>query len=176
MDPVTIIAVAKGLATFAPTLMKWFGAKEPTVELATKVVDIGMQITGAKTPEEALQMINANTEKQMEFQRSVMENETSLQKMYLTDIQDARARDVELAKAGQYNVRANVLVAIAFILVIACMIATVFLAELPEYAKVSLSLILGRSLGWVDQVMNFDFGTNRASAKKDDTINNLTKG
>lgn len=175
MDPLTAIAIAKGLATFVPSLMKMFGAKEPTVDVATKVIDIATAVTGAKTPEEALAVINANTEKQIEFQKAIMDNETSLQKMYLADVQDARARDVELAKAGQYNVRANVLVAIAFVLVIACMVATVFLVELPEYAKVSLSLILGRSLGWVDQVMNFDFGTTRANAKKDDTINNLTK-
>lgn len=173
MDPITAIAVAKGLATFVPSLMKMFGAKEPTVEVATRVVEMASAVTGAKTPQEALEILNMNTEKQMEFQRAVMENERLLQDAYLRDTQDARARDVALAVAGRENKRANVLVALAYSLVIACLAIAVLFADTSEFIKVTISLILGRALGWVDQVMNFDFGTNRSSATKDDTINSL---
>lgn len=174
MDPITIIAIAKGLATFAPSLMKMFGAKEPTVELATKVVDIGMQVTGAKSPSEALEMLNINTEKQLAFQQAVMDNETVLHQMYLKDTQDARARDIALAAAGKYNMRANLLVLFAFFLVAACLIAIFYIENSNEYAKASITLILGTALGWVNQVFNFDFGTTRSSAKQQDTINKLT--
>lgn len=34
---------------------------------------------------------------------------------------------------------------------------------------------LGRFLGYLDNIFNFEFGTTRSSQKKDDTILNLTK-
>jgi hypothetical protein len=48
--------------------------------------------------------------------------------------------------------------------------------EVSEFAKGIITLLLGRALGWLDNIYNFEFGTTRASRAKDDTIEALSKG
>ena len=69
----------------------------------------------------------------------------------------------------------RVLVAWAAMVVLACLLVVIWRADMDDYVKATISLILGRALGWVEQVMSFEFGLTRESAKKDDTIKNLTK-
>jgi hypothetical protein len=113
--------------------------------------------------------------KQMEFERAVMANDTQLQQAYLADVQNARARDAGLAKAGRKNTRANLMAAPAVTLVVMCLLIVVWNSGAAEWVKATISLILGRALGWVEQFFSFEFGTTRNSRTKDDTINNLTK-
>jgi hypothetical protein len=51
----------------------------------------------------------------------------------------------------------------------------VWASGMDDFAKATITLILGRALGWVEQIFSFEFGTTRANKTKDDTINNLTK-
>lgn len=71
--------------------------------------------------------------------------------------------------------RVNVLIATAVSMVIVCVAVTVWMTVKDEFAKGILTLVLGRFLGYVDNIYNFEFGTTRSSAKKDDTIKELTK-
>lgn len=71
--------------------------------------------------------------------------------------------------------RVNVLIAIAILVVILCLFVVVQVTVKDEFAKGILTLVLGRFLGYVDNIYNFEFGTTRSSAKKDDTITELTK-
>ena len=70
--------------------------------------------------------------------------------------------------------RVNVLIATAILVVLACLFVVVQLLVKDEFAKGILTLVLGRFLGYVDNIYNFEFGTTRSSAKKDDTITALT--
>lgn len=80
-----------------------------------------------------------------------------------------------LTEAGDVNGRANVLAAGAVLLVIGCLMITVWASRMDDFAKATITLICGRALGWVEQVFSFEFGTTRANKTKGDTINNLTK-
>lgn len=71
-------------------------------------------------------------------------------------------------------IRVNVLIAIAITAVILCVFIVVQYQITNEYSKGILTLVLGRFLGYVDNIYNFEFGTTRSSAKKDDTITALT--
>lgn len=71
------------------------------------------------------------------------------------------------------NWRLNILAAVAFIVVVLCLIITVFFNVSDEFAKGIITLVLGRFLGYVDAVYNFEFGTTRGSKAKDDAITNL---
>ena len=71
-------------------------------------------------------------------------------------------------------IRVNVLIAIAILVVILCLFVVVQITVKDEFAKGILTLVLGRFLGYVDNIYNYEFGTTRSSAKKDDTITNLT--
>lgn len=166
-----IALVLQALASFAPIVAKYFGKGEA---VAGAVSDIAMQVAGTKTPEEALTAITANATMQQDFKLKVIANETHLDEIYLADLQAARLRDVELAKSGQGNRRANLLAALAISIVVGCLAITVWTSNLDEYAKGILTLVMGRALGWVEQIFSFEFGTTRASKTKDDTINKLS--
>lgn len=81
---------------------------------------------------------------------------------------------METAQSEAYKTRRlNILAAGAFIIVIVCLAVTVFLQVTDEFAKGIITLILGRFLGYVDAVYNFEFGTTRGAKAKDDAITNL---
>lgn len=168
-----IVAILGALAQFAPMVAKYFGKGE---NVATAVANIAQQVTGSATPEEALAKLQADAALQLKFKEEVMANETHLEEVYLQDTQNARLRDIELAKAGQSNKRANILAALAILLVALCLVDAVWDSQLNEYAKGIVTLVLGRALGWVEQIFSFEFGTTRASKTKDDTINKLSSG
>ena len=171
MDPVTI---ALTLASqFAPSIIKYFSNSDTAVTVAGQVIGIAKTVTGTGTPEAAVEALQLDPALAMQFQTAVMANDTDLVKAYLSDTQSARMRDTELAKAGIRNHRANILAAAALLLVVLCLTMVVWSLSMNEYAQATIGLILGRALGWVEQLFSFEFGTTRASKAKDDTINRL---
>lgn len=173
MDPITI---ALTLASqFAPGIIKYFSNSDTAASVAGQVIGIAKTVTGKGTPEAAVDVLKADPALALQFETTVMANETALINAYLSDTQDARKRDIELVKAGVNNHRANVLAGAALLLVMICLMIVVWSSNADDFAKATISLILGRALGWVEQLFSFEFGTTRANKTKDDTINNLTK-
>ena len=80
-----------------------------------------------------------------------------------------------MSEPTTHYVRVNSLIAVAFVVVILCLAVTVWEQITDEFAKGILTLVLGRFLGYVDNIYNFEFGTTRSSTKKDETITELTK-
>lgn len=167
--------IAMALAQFAPGIIKLLTGSDKASAVAEHVVNIAKVVTGTDTPEAALAAVQADPAKMMEFQLAMANKQQELEQMYLSDTQDARKRDTELAKAGQVNYRANALAAGAGALVLSCLAVTVWYSGMDDFAKGTITLICGRALGWVEQIFSFEFGTTRANRTKDDTINNLTK-
>lgn len=168
-----LIPIALSLAQFAPTLLRFFGAGDTSVAVAEKVVGIAQQVTGASTPEEALATIKANSETAMAFQQKILDLDAELEKEYLRDRQDARKRDTAFLAAGTRNYRAD---GLTFLAVVVVAVITFFVWKSPlagEFEKATITLILGRFLGYLDQVFQFEFGSTRDSHKKNDTINKL---
>lgn len=173
MDPLSIAIMLA--AKFAPAAIKYLTGSSAASDVAAQVIDIAQTVSNKGTPAEALAAIELDPALALQFRISVMENESKLEMAYLADVQSARDRDVEMAKAGVRNVRANVLVAGALLLVVVCLAIVVWASSMDDFAKATITLILGRSLGWVEQIFSFEFGTTRASKTKDDTIKNLSK-
>lgn len=163
------------LAQILPSILKFKDSPGSTIEKVTNAaIDVAKQITGAITPDDAIQQLQANPEKLAEFKLKMISAEQDWDKIYLEDLQNARSRDVELRRAGDKNPRANWLASLAIVIVITCLAIVVWYSSLDEYAKATISLILGRTLGWVEQIFSFEFGTTRNSKTKDDTINKLS--
>ena len=163
------------LANFAPMLAKYFTSSDSTTTKITEVVsNIANSITGAKTPEEAIQMLTANTQMANDFQLKILAQSEELDKLYLLDIEDARSRDVKLAQAGQKNWRADSMYALAVLVVISLVILIWKTPEITEYVKGIVTLVLGRFLGYLDNIYSFEYGRTRSSSLKDDTINKLS--
>jgi hypothetical protein len=156
-----LIPIALQLIQFAPHLMRYFGAGETSTQVVESVVDVAKTVTGAATPEEALAAIKESRALQSEFQQKLVEIDADLTKAYLADMQDARKRDVRLRELGLINWRANMLTLGAF-LIIALITWKVWTApDVPEWVKAIVTLVLGRFLGYMDQIFQFEFGATR---------------
>lgn len=172
MDQLTIgLALA---SQFAPHIIKYFTNSDTAATVAGQVIDIAKTVTGKETPDAALEAMKLDPALALQFKTAVMANETDLEKAYLADVQSARDRDAKLAAAGILNHRANALVAMSVFMVVVCLAVVIWMSELDEYAKGTITLILGRALGWVEQIFSFEFGTTRSSKAKDDTITRLS--
>lgn len=172
---IPLIPIALELAQFAPAILRYFGVGEDNVQVAGKVVDVAKQIAQANSPEEAIAALKASAELQAQFQQKILDNQQELERLYYQDVADARKRDSEFIKAGKQNTRANWLAALAILVVIGICVAVWLTPGIPEYQKGIATLVLGRFLGYIDQVFNFEFGTTRSSKEKDATIKALTQ-
>lgn len=172
MDPITI---AMALAQFAPAITKWLTGSDKAADAAGAVVDIARQVTGLPAADQALNAIQADPALALQFKQAVLASEADLDKAFLADVQSARARDIEFIRAGTTNYRANAMAACAVFLVGVSLAVVIWQSPIDEFAKAVITLILGRALGWVEQIFSFEYGTTRANKTKDDTINNLTR-
>lgn len=169
-----LIPIAMQLAQFAPSIIKLLTGSDKAEQVAGAVIGVAKAVTGMEDGASAVAAIQADPAKVMEFQRAMAERQDEMERAYLADVQNARGRDVELAKAGILNHRANVLAGAALLMVILCLLVVVWSSNMDEYAKATISLILGRALGWVEQLFSFEFGSTRSSKTKDDTISKLS--
>lgn len=92
------------------------------------------------------------------------------------DRDSARERDVEFIKRGMVNNRANFMFFLAVVMV-GLLVWIVWKDQnINEYVKGIFTLVLGRFLGYLDNIYSFEFGTTRGSKEKDETIKQLTGG
>lgn len=174
MDPITIgLALA---SQFAPALIKYFSNSETAGKVAGQVIDIAKTVTGKADVVEATAVLQADPVLALEFQRAVMANEADLEKAYLADRADARARDIELAKLGRRNVRADIMVLLDVVGLIACLVVLIFYKDKIPGEAVGLISTIAATFGLcLRDAHQYEFGSSRSSATKDATISNLTK-
>lgn len=171
MEPVSI---ALALAQFAPSLIKFFTGSDKAADVAGKVIDIAKTVTGAPDGKAALEVLKADPAKVLEFQQAAMLNDADLTRAFLADVQNARTRDVELHKAGFGNRRADIMVALDVLGLIACLLVLVLFREkLPGEVVGLLSAISGIFGTCLRDAHQFEFGSSRSSQVKDATISKL---
>jgi len=140
---------------------------------------LGVKIPDSPTPED----INKLRQAQFDHEERLIELGIEKAKQDLegfkAEVQDkgsARDRDAWFIKMGQHNWRADIMFFMA-VVVVACLVWIVWKDEtLSEYVKGIFTLVLGRFLGYLDNIYNFEFGTTRGSQSKDATIKNLSGG
>lgn len=170
-----LIPIALQLAQYAPSLMRFFGANDSNVNTAQKVVSIAQTVTGAGSPEDAINMLQMDQAKRYEFNLKVLENEIALRESHRKDVESARNRDMLFIQKGSRNYRADFMFFLAVLVIIGIAAAIWNSPDLNEYTKGIATLILGRFLGYLDNIYNFEFGSTRSSKTKDSTIEQLTK-
>ena len=168
------ISIAFGLAQFAPQVIKWLTGSDKAADAAGAVVEIAETVTGRKGAD-ALDALKADPALVLQFRQSVIAQEADLDKAYLADRADARKRDAVFISSGTRNHRADVM----FLLAVAVICALVWLVwkdpSINEYMQGIFTLVLGRFLGYLDNIYNFEFGSTKDSKTKDATIENLTR-
>lgn len=167
MDPITLVA---GIVQLAPMLAKFFGAGTPTQAVAETAAKIAREVTGTSDNESALAALRADPAKLLEYQTALVTQQTRFEELYVDDKNSARARDTEFLKAGIRNYRGDFLVGISVIVVFTILAVVILKSDLNEYAKGSLTTILGLFLNQLGNIFNFEFGTTRKTDEKNDQI------
>lgn len=162
----TPINIALALAPVVPEIVRWItGGDEKAADTAQKVVDVAEAVTGMKGME-AAQAIRANPELMVSFRTRVLELDAQLEMEYLRDRQNARGRDVELAKSGHSNRRADVLAFLAVGALVFCVWLVGTQLQLPQAAREAIMFIAGVFAAAVRDVYSFEFGSSRGSKEK----------
>jgi hypothetical protein len=140
---------------------------------------LGVKIPDDPSPEEIESLRQAqydHEERLIELGIEKAKQELEGFKEEVKDKQNARERDSIFIRMGRSNWRADIMVALAAIAVAGLVWMVWKDQELNEYVKGIVTLVLGRFLGYLDNIYNFEFGTTRGSKAKDDTIRQLSGG
>lgn len=140
---------------------------------------LGVKIPDSPAPEdvEKLRQLQFDHEERL-IELGIEKAKTELEafREEVRDRSSARERDAEFVRRGVRNNRADIMVAMA-VLAVGWMVYLVWKTpDLPEYVKGIVTLVLGRFLGYLDNIYNFEFGTTRGSQSKDETIKHLSGG
>ena len=140
---------------------------------------LGIEIPDDPSPEAIAKLRQAqfdHEERLLELGIEKAKQDLEAFKEEVKDRDSARVRDAEFIKSGTRNYRADILVFMAA-LAVAGMVYLVWKSpDLPEYVKGIVTLVLGRFLGYLDNIYSFEFGTTRGSKEKDETIKHLSGG
>jgi hypothetical protein len=140
---------------------------------------LGVKIPDNPTPEDVSKLRQAqfdHEERLIELSIEKARQELETFKEESKDRDSARVRDVEFVKRGTTNARANLMFFLA-VCAVAGLVWIVWTDQgINEYVKGIFTLVLGRFLGYLDNIYSFEFGTTRGSREKDDTINKMAGG
>ncbi len=184
------------LLTYGPTLIRTVGGLfgGDTAESANTVADLVDDVKGlpaaeaeaklaekmAKLPPETLLAFEEAKVRLQEIEKEREANrlaaETAQHAATLADTQSARARDVELRKAGEHNTRADVMVIGAVVGLISCLAVLIFFkGEVPGEVVGIVSMVAGIFGACLKDAYAFEFGSSRGSKEKDAIIGEIAK-
>lgn len=186
MAPLIIGAIA--LATkYVPEIIEHFKSKN-AAGVASKVLEVAQQVTGAATPDEAAKALAANPELALQFKKAVLEQEVELRrisleetKAYLADTDSARKRETEIAtsdKAPMLNKAVTPLLALSTVLLTFLMFGLmIWMADgdLKPAQERIIIFIAGAMVPLCSQVYSYYYGSSRGDAAKDQHIREIMK-
>lgn len=136
-------------------------------------------LAGDITPEIRAKIIEADTALKlaaMQFADKDKDRQLDELKSTLADVQNARARDAEFIKAGKANERANWMVVMDVVGLLACLaVLTFFRQNLPGEVVGLLSTIAGIFGLCLRDAHQFEFGSSRGSKEAQATIATIAK-
>jgi hypothetical protein len=139
----------------------------------------GVKLDGPLSDADAMKLKQYEMDHEEELLRLRIEDNKIDLESFREEVKDrgsARDRDVEFIKRGVTNNRANLMFFLAVVMVGAMVWIVWKDQNINEYVKGIFTLVLGRFLGYLDNIYSFEFGTTRGSKEKDETIKQLTNG
>lgn len=139
----------------------------------------GVKIKPNMSDEDLLTLRRYEMQHEEELMRLRIEDNKLDLETFREEVKDrgsARDRDIEFIKRGMTNNRANFMFFLAVVMVGVLVWIVWKDQSINEYVKGIFTLVLGRFLGYLDNIYSFEFGTTRGSKEKDETIKQLTGG
>jgi hypothetical protein len=166
------LALVSSVLQLAPQLVGLFKGGEKSEKVAEIAATVARTVTGTVDNDSAVEALKTNPDKLVEYHLAMLAQATRLEELVYTDRQNARSRDVEYIKAGKRNYRADALVAISVLVVLVIIGVVVWRSELNEFAKGSLTTILGVFLNMLTNAYQFEFGQTRKGEENQTKITN----
>lgn len=164
--PTIATALVNPVAGIAALAAQFLG---PKINVGGTVEEVTQKLMGM-SPDDMVKLKSLD----VELQEHLADNGLRLEQAELSDLASARARDVEVTKVVGRNWTAISMYVLAVTAVGVLVYVVITNPNLNEYAKGIITLGLGRFLGYLDGIYQFEFGTTRSSRTKDDTINKLS--
>lgn len=166
-----------GLATVAPQILKWITGSQQAEEVAEKVIDVALAVSGRDDPIQALAAIKGDPALALEFRKAILQHEAEMDRMYLQDRQNAREREVKMVQAGHISNRANWMIASVITGLLTCLGTLVmFKGQMPGEVVGIVSTISGGLLKCLSDAFQYEFGSSRGSAQKSEMLDRIVKG
>lgn len=158
------------IAKILPGIMHLFAG--PTAGTALQQVgDAAKAIFGTTDPKQIETLIERDKQITERFKAEVMER-TESTRLFLQDLQSARAMNIESIRAGSpqqwFPMALTAIIVIGFFLAIVIFMRISL--ELPEFQKTVLNVLIGYLGASFQQAFNFWFGTTRDSQTKTGTL------
>ncbi len=161
MDPITL---AMGLATFAPSIVRWVSGSDKAGEVAQKVVDVAEAVTG-RQGDAAIEALRADPSLVIQFRQRIAEIDADLEKAYLQDRQQARVTHRDHWMPWALTLTLAVMVGL--------MVGGLFMLPTPPENREVVYLIAGQLIGAFSTAVAYWLGSSRGSATKQDDINTM---
>lgn len=172
-----MIQALVALAQVVPWVAKYFKSSDTVIgTVVDKASEVVNRIGGGSTLQESITTILGDSVKLAQVNLEMKRLEVEWDQIYLEDVQSAREMQVALVQAGQKNYMSISMYILAVIVIGALMWYVLKDDSINEFARGIITLGLGRFLGYLDGIYNFEFGTTRGSRAKDETIATLSNG
>ena len=165
------LAAALSLSELVPCITRWLSHDDDpqaTRSVAEKVVNIAKKVTQCDDVTDAVKTLQNDAKMLMDFQKEIIKLDNDMERSFLNDLQDARARDMALASAGRQNIRADIMVIAAAAGLALCLgTLVIYQGHLPGEAVGIISTIAGIFGSCLKDAYAFEFGSSRGSKNKD---------
>ena len=183
-----IVALIPLLSAIAPAIVKWI-AGDDAGKVAQQVTTVVQNVLGqtddpraafnALPPDKQVELRLALAKIEADSEAARRQSELDALKTELTDMQSARARDVEIRKTGATNARANVLVGGAYFTMLGC-IGAIAASALKNWSLTGeviamFSVLITGCIAILKDCAAFEFGSSRSSRDKDTILAGLAK-
>lgn len=163
MSALAAISLINGIIQLAPSLTSLFKGSEKNVAAAELAAKVARNVTGTLTNEDALTSLTQNPEQLIAYEREIREHQRELENLHVEDKKSARERDAEYIRSGARNYRADSLAVVCVLVIVLILAILVWVPQLDDFAKGTITTILGAFLLQLNNIYSFEFGTTRKS-------------
>lgn len=166
------LAAALSLSEMVPVITRWFKNTDkgsaPSQMITEKVVELAKKVTGCADSVGAVRSLQQDPEALLKFQQAVLKLDHDLEKTFIKDIQNARARDIEVISSKRRNLRADIMVVAAIFGLLLCLLSLILLqGNLAGEVICFISTVAGVFGTCLRDAYAFEFGATRGYKGKD---------
>jgi hypothetical protein len=153
------------LMMFAPQLVKWATGNDKAEEVTKIAVDVAQKITGNETTEGAINALGANPDLIIQYQQTLAGLQADLEKAYLSDVSNARAREIAIATSEFSPLLNKIIVPVLALIVVIGGGAMLYWSPNADVRTAASNLVM--------LVLGYFFGTSLGSKRANEVIHDF---